>query len=52
MVAIMVAKEKEQNWSHVTELEKKAAESKTLLPDKMDDTKDPTENLMNMMKKL
>lgn len=52
MIMILVSKQKEQNWGFVTELEKKAADSKKLLPDKMDDAKDPSESLMNVMKKM
>lgn len=52
MVVINAAKEVEENWSHVTSLEKKASDHKKYLPDKVDDTKDPAESLMNMMKKM
>lgn len=52
MVVILAAKEKEENWSHVTQYEKKASDSKKLVPDKPDESIDPSESLMSMMKKM
>lgn len=52
MVVVMLAKDAEENWSHVTALEKKASDHKKYLPDKVDDTKDPAESLMHIMKKM
>lgn len=49
MVIINVAKTGESSWSHVTELEKKAADSKA---PKLDDNADPSEGLMNLMKNM
>lgn len=53
MVVIMAAKEQIlQNWTHVTEYEKRANDSKKLLPDKPDDNADPKDSLMSMIKKM
>ncbi|XP_072386923.1 calcyclin-binding protein [Diabrotica undecimpunctata] len=50
MVLINAAKTSSDNWSHVTEWEKKASDSKTpkMDPDKMD----PSEGLMSLMKNM
>lgn len=49
MVIINAAKTKSTNWSHVTELEKKAADNKT---PKLDENADPSEGIMNLMKNM
>lgn len=49
MVVINAAKTKSTTWSHVTELEKKAADSKT---PKLDENVDPSEGIMNLMKNM
>lgn len=53
MVVISAAKVKEANWSHVTEFDKKASDSKKLLPDKeTEEDVGPEASLMNMMKRM
>ncbi|GLV43701.1 uncharacterized protein CBL_06973 [Carabus blaptoides fortunei] len=53
MVVISAAKLKEGNWSHVTEFDKKASDSKKLLPDKeTEEEAGPEASLINMMKKM
>lgn len=49
MVIINAAKVNPTPWSHVTELEKKAAESKT---PKLDENVDPSVGIMNLMKNM
>lgn len=49
MVFINASKNNSTTWSHVTEVEKKAAESKT---PKLDDNADPSEGLMSLMKNM
>lgn len=49
MILINAAKTNSTSWSHVTELEKKAAESKT---PKLDDNVDPSDGLMSLMKNM
>lgn len=49
MVIINAAKVNSTSWSHVTELDKKAAESKT---PKLDENADPSEGIMNLMKNM
>lgn len=50
MVALFLRKTSASNWSHVTELEKKAKEPKLPRPDM--EGSDPGSSLMNMMKQL
>lgn len=49
MVLINAAKVDITPWSHVTELDKKAADSKT---PKLDENADPSEGIMNLMKNM
>lgn len=51
MVIVTIAKEKQENWSHVTELEKKMSDSKKKLPE-MDENSHPTDGLMSIMKNM
>lgn len=51
MVIVSLAKKKLQNWSHITEFEKKASDAKAPKFDDMKD-QDPSQALMNMMKNL
>lgn len=50
MVALFLRKSSTANWSHVTELEKKAKEPKVPKPEM--DGGDPSASLMNMMKQM
>lgn len=49
---ITAVKVEPQNWSHVTEFEKKASESKKLVPDMDEKSDDPSEGLMNIMRNM
>lgn len=49
MVIINVAKIEDVSWSHVTELEKRASDSKKIIPEP-DKSDDPSEGLMNVMR--
>lgn len=51
MVIISLTKKDEQTWSHVTELEKKASDSKKIIPD-TDKSADPSEGLMSIMRNM
>lgn len=50
MVVVFLRKSNSQNWSHVTEAEKKAKEPKVPKPEV--DTNDPSSSLMTMMKQM
>lgn len=51
MVIVSVAKTNPDNWSHVTEIEKKVSDAKKVVPE-YDKTADPSEGLMSLMKKM
>lgn len=51
MVIINVAKLDQNDWSHVTEIEKRASDSKKLVPD-TEKPDDPSEGLMNIMRNM
>lgn len=49
MVIINVAKIDDSNWSHVTEMEKRASDAKKILSE-TEKSDDPSEGLMNIMR--
>lgn len=51
MVVINAAKKEMENWSHVTEWEKKSSDAKNPAPD-LEDKSDPTDGLMSLMKNM
>lgn len=51
MVVVNVAKKEQVEWSHVTELEKRASDAKKLNPP-ADKSSDPSEGLMSIMKNM
>lgn len=51
MIIITAAKRESINWSHVTELEKKASDSKKVVPD-TEKGADPSEGLMSIMRNM
>lgn len=50
MVIINAAKMEDISWSHVTALEKRASDTKKIIPDTPDKSDDPSEGLMNIMR--
>lgn len=50
MVVVNVAKKEQVEWSHVTELEKRASEAKKVPA--ADKSSDPSEGLMSIMKNM
>ncbi|KAJ8918031.1 hypothetical protein NQ315_011487 [Exocentrus adspersus] len=52
MVIVNAAKKEVENWSHVTEWEKKASDAKNLPPPDSDKQADPSEGLMSLMKNM
>ncbi|XP_018573684.1 calcyclin-binding protein [Anoplophora glabripennis] len=52
MVVINAAKKEPENWSHVTEWEKKSSDAKNLKPDLDDKNSDPSDGLMSLMKNM
>lgn len=52
MVIINAAKKEPENWSHVTEWEKKSSDAKNPTPDMDDKLADPTDGLMSLMKNM
>lgn len=51
MVIISAAKQEQKEWSHVTEIEKRASDSKKLAPES-EKSDDPSEGLLNIMKNM
>lgn len=51
MIIISAAKNEQKEWSHVTEIEKRASDSKKLLSD-TEKSDDPSEGLMKIMKNM
>lgn len=51
-VIVSLAKSKQENWSHITETEKKVNDVKSQKFDDMGGDKDPASSLMSMMKNL
>lgn len=49
MVIINAAKAEDFNWSHVTEMEKRASDAKKIVPD-TEKSDDPSDGLMNVMR--
>lgn len=52
MILISVAKIEDVSWSHVTEMERRASDAKKLVPDVSEKSDDPSEGLMNIMRKM
>ena len=52
LIVIFLAKKVKKNWSHVTGVEKKIKEAKTVAPSDMDKGEDPEASIMNIMKKM
>lgn len=52
MILISIAKTEPDTWSHVTELEKRASESKKIVPETDEKSDDPSEGLMSIMKNM
>lgn len=51
MIVINAAKIEQVEWSHVTELEKRASDAKKIVPP-TDKSSDPSEGLMSIMKNM
>lgn len=51
MVVVNVAKKDQAEWSHVTELEKRASDAKKIASP-TDKSSDPSEGLMSIMKNM
>lgn len=51
MIVVSAAKVEHVNWSHVTEIDKRASDAKKIVPE-TDKEADPSEGLMSIMKNM